>query len=166
MKIVYTLLIFVGLALAAQATYAQPDAGPEVVQPAGDAVDPVEDAEANPIGQAMDVASALKAKKWREGMAGLIVLLMGLFARYRKKIPWVNTDRGGALTVVALGLLGGLVAALNMPGEITAMTVLGSMSIGITAAGFFNVMSKVLWPDDGDKQYLLWLKKFFKPEQA
>lgn len=63
-------------------------------------------------------------------------------------IPFLKTDRGGALLVLILGVSGGLVNALAAGATVTLDTVIAGMGVGFMSAGGFTVLKKLLFPSD------------------
>ena len=63
-------------------------------------------------------------------------------------IPFLKTDRGGALTVLLLGVAGGLVNAM-VAGDGFSMNGLATGAyVTFLSAGGFTVLKKVLFPSD------------------
>lgn len=76
------------------------------------------------------------------GLTWLLRKFGGLF------IPFLKTDRGGAVTVLVLGVAGGLVNALAAGSSVTLDVVVSGMGVGFMSAGGFTVLKKLLFPSD------------------
>lgn len=103
------------------------------------------------------VAQTLKEahpQSWKVlfGVSALILLLTVIARKVGGMfIPFLKTDRGGALTVLVLGLSGGLVNALAAgDGISTDGALLGAMA-SFMAAGGFTLVKKLLFPSDAPK---------------
>ena len=105
--------------------------------------------------------TALQHRSWGLGMAAALVLIVlglrygaGLLAarlpgRAGKACGWLNTDRGGALLVLASGVAGAVFVAKLAGQALTPQVLTGGIGAGITAAGGWNVVKRLLAPKDG-----------------
>ena len=66
-------------------------------------------------------------------------------------IPFLKTDRGGTLLTLATGITGGLGHALLVDAPITAELLTDGLAVGVTAAGGYVVVKRILWPSDVKK---------------
>lgn len=162
MSKVFLVMIFVGLLVAAGAAVAAtPGPVPDEV-PAEKAAA----AQADPAGAAGEVLKDLVHRDWRQAASGAVFLMMGLLARLRPRLPWFKGDRGGALLLLLVSLLGGLGTALAAQASVlSGWFLLGSLWTAVGAAGLHAITTRLLWPKDG-KQYLEWLKPVlaYKPD--
>ena len=130
------------------------------------ATTPDQEAAEDPVGTAGDVFHDFMAKDWRQAISGLVFLLMGLLARYRKDIPWFSGDRGGAFLLLLLSTMGGAGTAIAAAGTVlTPWFLLGSISTAVFAAGIRALLKGILYPSDGE-DWLPGLKKWLVPSAA
>lgn len=144
------------MALAADAgaaTVAVQDAAPAATpEPAPDPV-PAEatapDLEGDPVGALTSFIDAIKARNWAMVASLVLALAMLVLVKVRDKIKWFKGDRGGALLVMLLGLLGGFSTALAAPGAtIDWRLVVGVVMAVWTAVGGVQWSKRVIWPKD------------------
>jgi len=118
---------------------------------------PAADATERPLDVAQAVVTNVRAGQWRLALAGLLGLLMVLGVKYAPAL-FGRTDRGKALAVMVLALLGTLSAALAASSVVTIGLVLGAVGVAWTAVGARQWLSRFLWPQDGGKQWATWLQ--------
>ena len=140
-----------------------PDAAPAavIVDPTAGTVTPgagtlPDRLEHDPIGTAKEIVLATKSGNIRFLAAGILAALMVLGIRFNMRI-FGKTDRGKAIAVMTLALLGGLSTALATSTALSLSLFIGAAGVAFTAVGGRQWISRVLWPKDG-KQYLTWLK--------
>lgn len=158
MNRVFALMVLVGLVLMLGVAFAAPG-------PVGEdtAEERAATAQAEPAGAAGQVFKDLLERDWRQAASGFVWLTMGVLARFRGRIPWFRGDRGGALLLLLVALLGGAGTALAAEASIlSAWFLLGSLWTAVGAAGLHAITTRLLWPKDG-KQYLVWLKVVLAP---
>lgn len=80
------------------------------------------------------------------GLTWLLRKFGGLF------IPFLKTDRGGAVTVLVLGVAGGLVNALAAGATVSLDTIVAGAGVGFMSAGGFTVLKKLLFPSDAGEE--------------
>lgn len=85
------------------------------------------------------------------GIASIVVCLTWLVRKFGGLfIPFLKTDRGGALTVLVLGVAGGLVNALAAGSSVSFDVVVAGMGVGFMSAGGFTVLKKLIYPSDAE----------------
>ena len=94
----------------------------------------------------------VQAGNWKAVAAiaaiGIVWALRKFGGRY---IPFLKTDRGGTLLTLATGITGGLGHALLVDAPITAELLTDGLAVGVTAAGGYVVVKRILWPSDVKK---------------
>lgn len=133
------------LAVHASMEWADPVAAAPPAPPTVTIPDPSQD----PGGVIASLLAAAKAGQWRL-LAGLVLSLLVWAARTwgSGAVPWLKTDRGGAVLVLFLALLGGIATSLAGNGPFGLSLLVNSLSIAFTAAGGFAVVKKILAPSD------------------
>jgi hypothetical protein len=122
------------------------DGGPAVT--AGGPTSPVVSAEADPLGTVGEIVKAARGGQWRLVAALALGLAMFGLGKVRGRVKWFAGDRGGAVLVLLLALGGGFASALATSAPLDWRLVSGALSIGLTAAGGFNVLKKIAFPKD------------------
>lgn len=88
-----------------------------------------------------------KSWKWLFGIAAAVALLTSLLRQFGGMvIPFLKTDRGGAVTVLVLGISGGLVNGLAS-GDGVEGAIWGTM-VSFMSAGGYTVLKKLIFPTD------------------
>jgi len=109
------------------------------------------DLENKPIESLFELVALIKSGSYRLVVAfALSAAMLGL-NRYREKIPFLGGDRGGAISVVLLAVLGSISAALYSDSELSASLFMGALATAFTAAGGYTVVKKILWPSDAEE---------------
>lgn len=105
----------------------------------------------NVVGIAKKLKEAGHTKSWSIlfGIMSVIVVLTWLARKVGGSfIPFLKTDRGGALTVLLLGVCGGVVNALAAGDGMSLDGALSGAVMSFMAAGGFNVAKKLFFPAD------------------
>lgn len=147
------------LALAAMTPEAGPpmgDAGPAGMIDAGAKMSPatttpavVVAPDANPLGFLESLFNAAKAGNWRLLSALALVGLVYVIRKFgQKALPWLGTDRGGAVSALVVGVAGSLSLALMSSAPINAAMIVNGLGLGVMAAGGFVVVKRILFPSD------------------
>jgi hypothetical protein len=110
----------------------------------------VPDIEGDPIGSVEQFVSAIKAGNWKMVGSLALALIMVLLAKARKKVKWFSGDRGGAILVMLLGLLGGFSAALASGDGIDWKLAVGVIGLVWTGVGGVTWLKRVIWPKDAE----------------
>jgi hypothetical protein len=83
------------------------------------------------------------------GFASIVVALTWLARRFGGLyVPFLKTDRGGALIVLLFGVSGGLLNALAVDSTVTVDSIVAGMGVGFQSAGGFSVLKKLTFPSD------------------
>lgn len=155
MRLVLALLILCTLlALGAQVAAAQPEDGTAV--PEATATDAPSDSqpaappdiEGDPIGSIEQFVLAIKSGNWKMVGSLALALVMLVLVKLRDRIKWFAGDRGGAVLVMVLGLLGGFAAALHAGATVDWKLVLGIVGTVWTAVGGVQWVKRLIWPQD------------------
>lgn len=93
--------------------------------------------------------NAAKSGQWRL-LAGLLlgVLVWATRKWGARLVPWLGTDRGGAVLVLVLGLLGGVATTLAGDQPLSWSLLVDSLSMAFGAAGGYAVTKKLVAPSD------------------
>lgn len=114
---------------------------------------------ADPVGTAAKVYAAIKGGQWRLLAALLLAGIMVLGIKFDVRVFGV-TDRGKAIAVMTLAMLGTLSAVLAGVLPMSGQLFIGAGTVALTAVGGRKWIASVLWPQDGGDQWLVWLKPF------
>lgn len=112
--------------------------------------------EADPLGAVLELVTHAQAGAWVLAVAIVLALAVALFRRLRARVPWLGTDRGGAMLASCVGLGGVLAAALAggvWPG---AAVITGALVATWAAVGGRQWLRRLLWPEDGGTPWLDW----------
>ena len=94
----------------------------------------------------------IQAGNWKAVAAlvaiGAVWALRKFGGRY---IPFLKTDRGGALLTLVTGITGGLGHALLAGVPITTELISDGLVVGVMSAGGYVVVKRILWPSDAKK---------------
>ncbi len=109
---------------------------------------PAEAVEKDPVGTAGEVVQDLRAGNWREAAVGLLALVMFVLVRVRDKIKIFKGDRGGAILLMVLALVGSLSVGLASEDPLDWRLILGAATAAWTAAGAVTWFKRLIWPKD------------------
>lgn len=119
-----------------------------VVADAGNAMSPAERAEADPLGAADQMIEDVKSGNWRYAASGALLLLMVLLGRVRKHIKIFDGDRGGAILVGVMAMLGAFGTSLGSPAPMDWKLFLGALGVMWLAVGQYTWVKQLVWPRD------------------
>lgn len=92
------------------------------------------------------VLKAVQDKNWAMLVAVALTGLVWAVRRYGgNTLPWLKTDRGGALLVLLLGIGGGIINALAAGAPLTPQLLLDGARVGLISAGGYAVVRKLLF---------------------
>ncbi len=140
-----------------------PDAAPViVVDPGAGTVTPApgtlpDRVTTDPVGFGQTMWQAIRSGQWRLLAAGILAALMVIGVRLRVRL-FGTTDRGKAVAVMVLALLGTTSAGLADIVPLSLELLVGAVTLAFTAVGGRQWLSRFLWPQDGGRQWLVWLK--------
>ncbi len=140
-RLVSVLLIVMGLGLLSQA-WAEPDAGLAASPDAGI----VERADNDPVGVGLDVINDAKKGNWKAAIAGILSLVMFALKRLREKTTLFSGQRGGAILVMALGLLGFFATGLAAGVDVDLNLFVSGFITTLVAVGGFTWFRDLLFP--------------------
>ena len=109
-----------------------------------------------PLTVAQEVIVAARAGNWRYVAAMVLAAIMVLGIKFGGKL-FPQTQRGKALLVAVLALLGGASTSLATSMPIDWKLLIGSLGVAWLAVGAREWIATLLWPKDG-KQWAEWLK--------
>jgi hypothetical protein len=115
----------------------------------------------DPIGAILALVAYWQAGAY--GLAGATALFLAaaVVLRLRAFLPWMGTDRGGAVTAAFLGLCTALAATLATGGALSLAVLAAGLLAAWAAVGGRQWLRRVLWPEDGqpwvDWPWLHWL---------
>ncbi len=152
--------------LAGMSTPAQ--AAPSNVAPAPLAMAPIVVApaadETDFLALASLVIDAARGRNWALLDALVLSLLIALVRKFASRLAvsfagravgkaaaWLTTDRGGALLALLAGVAAALAAAFGSGGAVSVQTVIDGVVAGITAAGGYAVLRKLLFSSGKDR---------------
>lgn len=141
---------------------------PVIVEPGDGVVTPApgtlpDEVTTDPVGFARWIYDALRGGQWRLVVAGALAALMVGLTRLRLRL-FGATDRGRAVAVMTLSLLGALVSALAGVVPMSVQLFVGAVTVALTAVGGRQWLSRLLWPKDGGAQWLTWLRPWLGVE--
>lgn len=133
-------MLFVGVA------YASVDAGID----AGATVNAVVTNPATPVTTSAVVAvakaivDAAQHHNWRYLVALCLGVVVFLLRKYvGNYVPWFKTDRGGAVLVLLVGVLGAVTTVLLSPYSLSMDHIVDAVANAVTAAGGYTILKKV-----------------------
>ena len=109
------------------------------------------DLENKPIESLFDLVELIKSGSWRLVVAFALSAIMLGVNKYRDRVPLFKGDRGGALSVVLLAVLGSITAALYSDAALSPSLFMGALATAFTAAGGYTVVKKLIWPSDAEE---------------
>lgn len=99
-----------------------------------------------------EVVSAARAGKWLLAIGLALSLLVAALKWVAKQsgFTWFHTDRGGAVLVGLISLLGALSTAWVGPGaKLDGATFAAALAVTWTACGGYTWVKRIVWPSDG-----------------
>lgn len=84
---------------------------------------------------------------WAVTAAGLAIAVFWARKALARRWPWIASDRGGVLSLLVGGTLGGVAIALLGGQALGLGVVFAAAKVAFTAAGGFSVLRKLIWPD-------------------
>lgn len=170
---ILSIVLIVGLCVAATIAFAQGDAGSveDAVSatvnaaPAADAqvaddlspevADAAEAPEVDPVGTVTEIVRDMRSGDWRHAIAGLLTLLMFGWNWARKNVSWLKEkiagDRAGAISVVAIAVGGSLIMTLSGEDPLSYKTLLAGLWTAVESAGIFTLLTRIISPPDKKK---------------
>lgn len=164
---ILSLLLIVGLCVAATVVYAQEDAAPPTEpeieesvaaepEKADDLAPEVKDAaetpEVNPVDTATQIVNDMRSGDWRHAIAGMLTLLMFIWNWARKNVSWLSGklagDRAGALSVLVIAVVGSLAMTLGGDAPLDYKTLLAGLWTAVESAGIFTLLKRIFMPPD------------------
>lgn len=109
---------------------------------------PSETVEADPIGAATTLVTAIKGGQWRIVASLVLAFLMLALAKLRTKLKWFEGDRGGAILVGLLAMLGAFATTLAAEAKVDFQLILGTLGVMWTAVGGYSWVKRLIWPQD------------------
>lgn len=95
------------------------------------------------------LSAAITARRWGVLAALLVIALVWLARRYApQKWPWLRTDRGGAVLALVGSVLVTVCADLASGHAFSVAWLLDAIMLGMTAAGGYAVVRKIIAPSD------------------
>jgi hypothetical protein len=106
--------------------------------------------EEDPVGFVTGLYEAGRSKDYRAVAAALLLAAVYVLRRWGAKwLAPLGTDRGGALTVLLVGVLGAFSTALTAGKPLGLSLVYDGLMMGLTAAGGWVVVKRIVSPKDG-----------------
>jgi hypothetical protein len=152
------------------AATAPPASSPPVtVDPSAGTVTPTQgtiaaQAEAHPTDVAKQAIEDARGGRWRLAIAGALALVMVAGVRWGGRL-FGRTDRGKAIAIMVLSLLGALSTSLATHLPLDLKLVTGAIGLAWMAVGGRKWLSSVLWPRDGGSAWAAWLKPWLGVDQ-
>ena len=151
--VILTFIALSFVALFAQVAVAEDlDAGAEVAAttdtPPDTPAPTPPDIEEDPIGSIKLFIESIKTGNWRMVGSLALVLIMLILSKVRDKIKFFSGDRGGAVLVMLLGLLGGFSAALAADATFDWKLVLGIVGTVWTGVGGWTWFKRLVYPQE------------------
>lgn len=136
-----------GLILCSAAiAYGQTESTTEVVSVVGETEDPADQVNDDPVSALAKLVDAIRTGNMRLVVSLVLAFVMFGLAKFRSHIPWFSGDRGGAILVMALALLGGVSTALASGAPLDAKLFIGIVAVAWTAVGGVQWVKRLLWP--------------------
>lgn len=115
-------------------------------------IDPIDKVEKDPVGLALDIVEAVQSEQWRLVAAFALSLMMFLLSKFRKRLTFFRElfggDRGGAILVMLLAVMGAMVTALMTTVPINWQFFIGAVGVAWTAVGGYTWLKRLLWPKE------------------
>lgn len=100
------------------------------------------------------IFDAIMRHEWQPAAAAALIGAVSL-TRAAAGLPWtgkagafLKSDRGGALLVLLLGVLGGMANAFGAKQDVTPQIIGKGIITGLVAAGGWNVVKRIFFPQD------------------
>lgn len=102
------------------------------------------------------VLNAVTTGNWKAGAALLLIFCVYASRKLAKKLPkkvakWMNSDRGGSVYVLVMGMLGAVATGLLAGKPLNLTLALSGLTTGAMASGMRNVVWDILFPSDKAK---------------
>jgi len=97
-------------------------------------------------GLLVNAVKSAQEGNWKLMISAVLFLLM--FVVRKVKLPFLQGDRGGAISVMLLALLGAFGSALASGAPISLGLVTGAVTIAFTAVGGYTWVKRVWKPND------------------
>lgn len=144
-------LAFLAASVADWAALAAPDGGPAPAPAAAPAdagavpAPALPDPEADGMGFLKTIVDAAMSRNWAWLAALALVAVVWALRRFAGgKLPWLKTDRGGAVLVLATSVVGALATSLGAGKALGGEVVLQAVYVGFMAAGGFTWLKRML----------------------
>ncbi len=90
------------------------------------------------------IVQAARSGNWRLVASGALVLVMFCLRRFRDRVTWFGTSRGGATLAMGLALAGAFASALATSAPIDWRLVTGAIGVAFTGVGGYHWFRRVL----------------------
>lgn len=108
-------------------------------------VDPGED----PVGFFKSTYDSAKSGQWWMLVSLIVIALVWVARKWgAKKIDWFETDRGGAVLALSVGILGGMAHGILAEGAPTLQMLTEAVKVTVGAMGGYVAIKKSLFPSD------------------
>lgn len=94
------------------------------------------------------VVKAASAGQWLLAVAGVLTLVMFALRNWRERIKIFRGDRGGALLVILLSVLGSVSTFLASGNGFSFSAIAGALAVAFTSAGGYTTLRRIIWPQD------------------
>lgn len=89
-------------------------------------------------------ADAVSSRNWPLVAALVVVCAVWAVRKFgAARVPWLSTDRGGAVLVLATSLAGAVATALLGGAAFSLPLLVQALSVALSAAGGFNLVKKL-----------------------
>lgn len=93
------------------------------------------------------LVDAASSRNWPLLAALVVVALVWAVRRFgAARLPWLGTDRGGAVLVLATSLAGAVATALAGGAGLSLPLLVEALAVAVSAAGGFNLVKKLAAP--------------------
>lgn len=102
----------------------------------------------DPLALGRDAVTALMSKQWLFALIPIINLLVWLIRKLAPAIPWLGTDRGGAIVAILTGVALPIVTAIITGQALNVGLVVTIISVMTSSIGVFVAGKKIIAPSD------------------
>ena len=97
------------------------------------------------------ILEAVTSRNWALAASlGVVVVVYLLRKLGGQRIPFLRTDRGGAVLVLATSFAGAVANAILAGGAFSPALLITALTVAIGAAGGYSILLKILFPSDSD----------------
>lgn len=168
MKLAIFAFVMLGYGLAAHAEPVDAGATPAIdaptelapsapIPPSPPASTPLDKVDNDPLGAVKDIVESAQKGNWKMVLALLLAFVMLGLNKLRGRVRFFSGDRGGAILLLLVSLIGGVSTTLALDGDFQWSLLLSALGTALMAAGVYNLTKRIIWPEDQGKTPPAWL---------